>query len=982
MKASIFRSVSLSALAIGCAIVSCPATAQVADPAVSPEQAAPDAPPQAADIIVTGSRIARKDYTAQSPIVTTDAEDIAVAGTSTVDSYLRQLPQFQPGSGDFSNSASGGTVGQATLNLRGLGAQRNLILMDGRRLQPSNPEGVIDINTIPTLAIGNVEVISGGASATYGSDAMSGVVNFKIRTDLRGLELFAQGNVTGRGDGASRQLGFAYGTKFADGRGSLLLSGEYVDRDGVGTLARRFSRGQALSGFIPQGLLVPDGGNLPSQAVVTSVFSGYGVSAAVPRTSFFGFNNDGTLFRRNAPAGSFNYRGPTTGPFISTPTLFGYDGSYYNFIQTPLERYTVFGRGEYEVSDGITLYAQGSYAHSKARNQGSEPVLATPWDLRIPVTNPFIPADLARVLASRPQPNAPITYFGRVSQAGPRSFTTETETWQALVGLRGEIASLGWTWDIYGSHGEANTSDTTTAGAVSVGALRRLINAADGGSGLCAGGYNPFGLEGLSSACLAYVSRTPINRTSINQDVVEGVLQGGLFNVPAGEVRFAASANYRRNGYLFVPDSDVAAGDITSISATQRTTGSTRVAEGAIELLLPILADLPFIRALNVTLGYRYSDYRLSGGAHTYKADFDWRVAEPLMFRGGYQRALRAPNIGEYFLAGNQTVSQIGTPPGGGDPCDVRSNFRAPSNANAAQVRSLCIATGLNAALADSFQQPTTAAVTTTIGNGALKPEKADTFTFGAVLTSPFSADALRNISLSVDYYDIKIANAIAVLGATTSLQKCFNGDGSNSSYSASNYFCGLFQRDGTGLFTSVSQPYLNLGGYRTAGIDVQLDWRVPLDFLSVGGQSGSITLASYANYLDKFEIQTLPGGPFQENAGTISTATSFPRWKLVNSLTIDAGPFSVSGRWRYIDAMADASTITNPATTIPNTPSYNYFDLSLKIAPTDKYELRLGINNLTDKRPPVVGGTLGVTNPGVYDVLGRSFYASAKARF
>ncbi len=982
MKASTLRSVSVRALALGFAAIAVPAGAQTVPASPEPEQAAPDVSPQEAEIVVTGSRIARKDYTAQSPIVTTDAEDIAVAGTSTVDSYLRQLPQFQPGSGDFSNSGSGGTVGQATLNLRGLGAQRNLILMDGRRLQPSNPEGVIDINTIPTLAIGNVEVISGGASATYGSDAMSGVVNFKIRTDLRGLEVFAQGNISDEGDGGSRQLGFAYGTKFADGRGSLLLSGEYVDRDGVGTLARSFFRRQSLSGFIPQGLLVPDGGNLPSQAAVTSVFTGYGVTAAVPRNSFLGFNNDGTLFRRNAPAGTFNYRGPTDGPFISTPTQFGYDGAYYNFIQAPLERYTLFGRGEYEVSDGVRLYAQGSYANSKARNQGSEPVLATPWELSIPVTNPFISTDLARVLASRARPTAPLTYFGRVAQAGPRSFTTDTKTWQALIGLRGEISSLGWTWDIYGSHGEADTKDSTTSGAVSVGALRRLVTAADGGRSLCAGGYNPFGLDGLSPACLSYVSRTPVNRTSIKQDVVEAVVQGGLFDVPAGEVRFAASANYRRNSYLFVPDADIAAGDITSISATQRTTGSTRVAEGAIELLLPVLKDLPLIQAFNVTLGYRYSDYRVSGGAHTYKADFDWRVAGPLMLRGGYQRALRAPNIGEYFLAGNQTVSQIGTPPGGGDPCDVRSNFRLPGNANAAQVRALCIATGLDAALADSFQQPTTAAVTTTIGNTALTPEKADTFTIGAVLTSPFDAPTLRNISLSVDYYNIKIANAIAVLGATTSLQKCFNGDGSNSTYSASNYFCGLFRRDATGLFTSVSQPYLNLGGYKTAGIDVQLDWRMPVAFLGMDGEDGAVTLASYANYLDKFEIQTLPGGLFQENAGTISTTTSFPRWKLVNTLTIDSGPFSVSGRWRYIDAMADASTITNPSTTIPSTPSYNYFDVSLKIAPTQTYELRLGINNLTDKQPPVVGGTLGVTNPGVYDVIGRSFYASVKARF
>lgn len=306
-------------------------------------------------IIVTGSRISRKDYTSPSPILTTASESIAEAGASTVDNYLRQLPQFQPGSGEFSNNSSGGTAGrgQSTLNLRGLGSQRNLILMDGRRLQSSEIGGAIDINTIPSLAVGSIEVISGGASATYGSDAISGVVNFKTRTNLQGLEFSAQSSLTDEGDGAVQQLGAAYGARFADDRGSLLLSAEYVNRHGVASRDRPFFFTVNPSGSIPQGVFALNSANLPSEAVVDSIFAGYGYASTVAsRTNTFGFNDDGTLFLVRAPFNlGANYKGPRTLPFISTATGSGYHGSYYNFVRSPLERYALFGKGEYELVD-------------------------------------------------------------------------------------------------------------------------------------------------------------------------------------------------------------------------------------------------------------------------------------------------------------------------------------------------------------------------------------------------------------------------------------------------------------------------------------------------------------------------------------------------------------------------------------------------------------------------------------------------------
>ena len=963
-----------SILAIAVAIGTCPAKAQVvsADAPSSQESAAET---EAQEVVVTGSRIARRDYVAQSPIVTANQEAIAQAGTPTIDAYLRQLPQFRPGSGDFSNNSAGGTVGQSTLNLRGLGAARNLVLLDGRRLQPSDGNGAIDINTIPTLAVGSTEVISGGASATYGSDAVSGVVNFKLRTDLRGLVLSAQANVSEDGDAGSQQIGIAYGKSFAGGRGRILLSAEYMNRAGLRVLDRDFFLNTNASGFMPQGNVNPDANNLPSQAAVNAVFTRYGTTAAVARTASFFANSDGSLFiRGTTAANTINYRGPTTLPFISNASFFGYHGSYYNYIRSPLERTSLFGRAEYEIIDGVTAYAQALYSHGRALNIGSEAILAAGFDLFVPANNPFIPADLAQILASRPNPTARFQYADRIEQVGPRIYQSTTDLYQLLAGLRGDIASGGLTWDVYYSYGQSTVADRTIAGAVSVSALNRLTQAADGGRGLCSGGYNPFGLQPLSAACVAYISRAPVNTTKLTQNVVEATLGGNVIELPGGMSKFALTGAYRDNSYLFVPDADIAAGDIATIASTTRTAGKIAVKEAAAELLLPLLSNVPLIRSLNVTLGYRYSDYNLSGGVHTYKADFDWRVARPLLLRGGYQQAIRAPNISEFFQARTQIIQGIGNSPGAGDPCDIRSGAR--TGASAAQVRSLCIATGLPAALADSYRISTGSIITNLQGNAALSPEKAKTWTIGAVITSPFDAPALRGASLTIDYYNIRISNAIATLDALTVLQKCYNIDGSNPTYSATNSFCQQVSRP-TGNDPFVFRPTLNLGAYRTSGVDIQFNWRVP-----VAAIDGAVTLDSYANYLDRFSVQTLPGAAFQNFAGTIAAGNSYPRWSLVNALTIDSGPIALTGRWRHIVAMRDSSVVTNPASTTLGTPAYDYFDLSARIAAAGGFDLRLGVNNLTDKQPPIVGGLPGVTNLGVYDAVGRSVFAGVQAKF
>lgn len=932
---------------------------------------------EAAEIIVTGSRIGRKDYVAQSPIVTATTDAIQKAGSSTVDNYLRQLPQFRPGSGEFTNNSAGGTIGQSNLNLRGLGAQRNLVLMDGRRLQPSDINGAIDINTIPSLAIGNIEIISGGASATYGSDAMSGVVNFRLRTDLKGLEISAQNSLTTQGDGAVRQIGGAWGTRFADGRGKLLLSAEYIDRSGIAVRDRDFFVNTTASGFMPQGNVNSDGNNLPSQTAVNTIFARYGITTGVPlRSSSFFVNTDGSLFFRGTNAtNTLNYRGPTGLPYISNSSFFGYHGSYYNYLRAPLKRSNVFARAEYDLGGDTSVYAQVNFSHAKAKNIGSEAILGAGFVESIPVTNPFISADLRDLLASRTTPGAEFQYVDRVEQVGPRVYQTSTTLWQSVVGAKGRLGGLGLNWDIYWSHGDTRNKDATISGAVSVAAINRLTHAADGGASLCSGGYNPFGLQPLSSACIAYISRTPINRTNIAQDVIEGSVDGALFPLPGGDAKFALTGGWRSNRYSFAPDASIAAGDIATIASSQSTRGTITVTEAAGELLLPLLADVPLVKAFNVTLGYRFSHYNLSGDAHTWKADFDWRVARPLMIRGGYQRALRAPNIGEFFQSPTQVIVGIGNPPGSGDPCDTGSSFRANNNPNATQVRTLCIATGLPSSIVDGYKITTASIITNFQGNQALQPETAKTWTVGAVLTSPFDASALRNMSLSVDYYNIRIANAIATLDPLTVLQKCFNADGSNPTYDVNNTFCKYVTRP-TGNDPFVFRPTLNLGGYRTSGVDVQFDWRIPI--AAIGG---GLNLSSYVNYLKTFAVQTLPGAAFQENAGTLGGGGSYPKWTHVESASLDIGRLQLTTRWRHIASMRDSSTITNRQSRTPGVRPYDYVDLSGRLTVNDRFELRAGITNVADRAPPVVAGTPGSTNLGVYDGIGRTWFVGLKAR-
>lgn len=934
-------------------------------------------------VVVTGTKIAIPDYVSASPLVSTTAQALQSTGQISVENALEQAPQFTPAFDDSYNAQANGGGGIATVSLRGLGSQRTLVLLDGRRIVPSDGLMDVDMNDIPLGIVSSVDVITGGASAVYGSDAVAGVVNIKTLQNFNGAKFQATYGSTFLGDAENSDYSATFGSSFDGGRGSILESLEFTKRGALADSANSFYAASGPSGTLFYGSYEPSAGNLPTQAAINSVFSQYGTPpGAVHSSQQVYVNTDGTLFTGVVPLQ--NYKGPTgaaAGYTTATGSLI-YNTSRDAFLITPENRYTSFTSAKYDVTDSIQAYSQLLYAHNEDSTQigwnAIYPGTATAAGLEIPVTNPYVPAGLAQVLGSRPDPTARFTYDGRLQSLGYRRWDETFNTLQATIGATGAVDPIDGTWDLYYSRGlmgqdEVRENDTVLS------ALQTLVDAPDGGSSICSGGFNPFAGPGatLSQACKAYTLADTNTLTNIKQDDLEASVQGRLFRLPAGPVRFSASGDYRSDGYSYKPDYL-----ITSTTSTTATQGSTSVWELSSELYVPLLKHVPLVNSANVDLGYRYSDYRLSGGVSTYKATLNWRVFRPIMLRGGFNRAVRAPNPYELFASQAAGIEQLGSVPAAGDPCDVRSSVR--NGPNAPQVAALCAATGLPASLVNSYEFNAGSTGTITSGNSKLKPEVANTYTVGAVYTPDVDAPFLHSVNVSVDYYSIDLKDAIETISGLTALDKCYNLDGSNATYSASDPYCSLISRDVNSGAPTLEQPYLNLGGYKTSGVDLEFD-----DTVTSRDDYGSVHFATVLSYLNHFLIAELPGAPYIEYAGTVSplgvSTSPLPRIRAVSSINYSIRRYNVGLRWRFISSANDVNRISEaPTVHDPAAPHANYLDFNWGVNFGDHYNISGTVTNITNHGPVSFGTAGGVngTNTGLYDPLGRAYTVSLTARF
>ena len=999
--ATMLLSGAVAALTLSAALADTPA--EDADARAKPESLEP--------VVVTGSRISRRDFQSDSPIVTIDQSTLAAAGQPTLDRAIGEMPQFAAAQGmsevgDVQGS-TGFAGGQSYGDLRGLGPNRALILMDGRRLMSSNPNGSVDLNTIPMSMIENVEIITGGASSTYGSDAIAGVLNFKLRQNFSGAELSVQHGETTHGDGATEHVSVLLGGSFADNRGNSVLAFEYSERGVVHGADRPFFANIRELARPPEGI-IPAGtfGSAPTITAVNGVLAGYPGTTPIAGSGAYngslGVNTDGTIFTDlAAPNCVQNYKGiGQKGVNISsncTKVQVGL-GNFFA-IQVPLTKYNVLARSTYKLGEDVSAYTQFSFMESSARDETAGGSTGPGKELLIPLNNPFVvnnPA-LQTILASRPaDPNnpaaltQPLVLTKLLSASGNRIQSFKYDVFQALVGLKGDISGTDFTWDVYSSYGRTlfnNLQQNDSSKAAFAAILNGTANYS-GATGSCVGyAWNPFGSNPMSPGCREFATRENSNVNTMTQKNVEGTVQGKILALPAGELRFALGADYRGSSFDYHPDQGLIANDSFSYDTTIPTSGTQNVREVFGELLVPVLKDLPFIDELSLDLGARRSQYDLFGGVNTWKADLNWKPVSALSVRGGYAKAIRAPSLGELFAPTVTGNLNIGSGPAAGDPCATGSSFR--TGANAAQVATLCQAQGVPAALYPTYTYGVDSVHGTSGGNPNLTPETADTYSIGTVWNPRFSSDLMRKFQVSVDYYHISISNAVGSLSLTDILPRCFNSDGiSNPSFSAANIYCQQIARDhNTGDIVLGHEGLLNLASYKTDGIDTEVDWSFGLGALGLSDGAGTFRLTSLISYTHTFKVASLPGSPVLDYAGSIgntevSPEMAHPRWKANTAFGYSIGPVSAAVHWRYIAAMKHQDVVVDPTSTTPGVAAYSYFDLDAHWAVIEHLELTAGLTNITDKTPPFVSGQPLTTDTATYDIIGRTYYVGFKAKF
>lgn len=1067
-------------------------------------------------IVVTGSRIARPDYTATSPIVSVDGDLLEQSSAVNLEANLNKLPQFSPALTQFDTADiqpnANSTPGVSTVSLRQLGANRNLVLLDGRRATPINGTGVIDINSIPSAAIQRVEIITGGASSTYGADAVGGVVNFILKEDFTGVDFDGQLSFSPQGGGKEYRLSAIVGSALDDGRGSVLLGMEYYKREQLLRSERKsyqdaradpFVRGEEF--FLSENYVSTAGSNPFGQDLLNSYFPDRPAGVNIPATTPIYFNEDGSPWvnASNTVDGTYhplllNYKGVLDGgvtrKIIDTGLL--EQNNPDRILSSPQERYSFFAKGDYEVAPWVDFVAQAYFARTETRSVSFNTVLlgstgtaipyddeiytgspyapetanfrvssvlpdATPGDLTDNPTNPDfmaggryglscgpvggctnrevfpVPANIAALLDSRADPNAPWMANYSLDAFGRRGVNTFNNTFQIQLGFEGSIPGTDFTWDLIASHGET-IAKTNLVGLVSLERFRTVLTSPNYGSNFfalgnngerygstasCATGLSPFIVNSaFSQDCDLATSVDTQFENRISQDLVEANLQGGLFELPYGQLRVAVGGQYRKNSIEFTSDSSAFEGssfyETTTTFPQASTAGSTAVREVYGEALVPLLAGLPLVETLNLELGYRLSDYDSVGTIGTYKINGEWAPTHWLRFRGGYQKASRAPNLGELFTARTNTLAFAGD----GDPCAPENgttpsgigNYSANPDLNpgsASQVRSLCE----QLMGADGAASYYSAARTVDLvggqfftsllaGASGLQEETARTYTIGAVISDLSTSPWLANLRLSADYYNIKLTDGISQQGIDSVFRQCFTSE-FNPGFEL-NDACRRIERDTvSGTTQVVTVNYDNQGAVETAGFDVQLDWAMRFRDADVP-IPGRLALNVNFTYLDKFA--TTPDQvaiPLTDYAGTfgptganaVGTQSGSYRWKLFTRLNYTVGPATIGLQWQHKPAIEPAEAALNETTNLAGAPAYDLFSLTARYQIMDSISLRGGIDNLFDKDPPYVGYFLDdVTgdgtarfgraanpyNPSEYDVLGRRFYIGATVSF
>tara|TARA_R110002072_G_scaffold9518_12_gene45963 strand:- start:3424 stop:6387 length:2964 start_codon:yes stop_codon:yes gene_type:complete len=943
-------------------------------------QAAPDNPETVGfsePIIVTGSRIARRNVETAAPVAVVGDEEFQLSGTVNVENVINTLPQVIPGTTSFSNNPGNGT---ATLNLRGLGTNRNLVLVNGRRWMFFDTTQVVDLNTIPSFLIDSVDVVTGGASAVYGSDALAGVVNFRLR-DVEGVEFGGQYGLTEEGDGETYEIHGAIGTAFADGRGNATVFAEYYNRSSVFQGDRGFSR-FALSEFTFGPPLTQGGSSLLPQGRLN--YSGTGNRAGTDFAS-----NGGVVF--DAP-GDFR---PLDGD--------AYNYAPVNYLQIPQERYLMGGYADYDIGGGHTFYTEVTFVNNRVATE----LAATPVGIGVAVDLASVqgfltPGDFAQLqqLDATETGTAGndgivnLTVRRRITETGPRNSLDERNAFRVLGGVRGPIGDY-LQYDanyFYARTRNANIQSGNISSSAFVAGL-------DGTGEIP---LNIFGLNTLTPEMVDSITIQAQNGDISTLEVVNATISGTFGDFALGTaapIGFAVGTEYRKVASEFLPDTALSSGDVIGFNAGQATEGTYDVKEAFGELNIPV--EFGSAR-LELNGAARYSQYSLEnvGDAFTYAGGVQFSPIPDVTFRAQYQRAIRAPNIAELYQG-----SAIGFP-AATDPCGTSAAVAAGA------LRDLCIANGVPAANLGNagILDPDVQIAALFGGNPDLEEETSDSFTVGVVLQPVF----VPGLTITADYFDITVENAISTLGLNSALALCFGDENRAPAGSLADPNCEAFigTRDATGAFDRQGGPLLggaNIAEIGVSGVDLEVNYTSSLPFslfTDTGEQRVNLSFLGTWTESSYFIADVAEPDIIDECSGQFGVAACgepTPEFKWTSRASFIDGPVTTSIAWRHVSAVGDDDDGRNYAARngVETIEAYDLIDLSFGFDIYENFSMNLGVNNLFNTLPdtPVFdanGNVVGRPNslllgdnqdqantyPSTYDVLGRRYFVSGTFKF
>jgi iron complex outermembrane receptor protein len=997
-----------SALLLGAASV---AAASLSLPASAQDQSTET-------VVVTGSRIPQQGLYAASPVTAIGQQEMKFEGTTGVEDLLNNLPSVLA---DQTSGQSNGSTGTATVDLRGLGSVRTLVLVNGTRLMPGDPKvPVPDLNQIPAALVDHVEVLTGGASAVYGSDALAGVVNFVMRKDFEGIEVdgqygIAQADNTNANyrnivasagdalakeniwDGANETGTLIVGTNTANGKGNVTAYIGYQNTEAVLAGARDFS----ACSF---------GTNGPSTAHVCGGSSTFSRITSLDNVNFNSANQIGTDPVTGAPiyppgftprSTSFFIKGPGTGagtgslvPFVGgTSQLFNYGAT--NYLQRPDTRYTGGFFAHYEVNKELDLYSSFMFTDDNTTAQIAARGLffgvgaISGASFNINCANPLLSAQQAALLCQTPgQTEANVEIGRRAIEGGPLVTNLRHTAYRMQVGARGDLGD-GWTYDVYGQYSQTLFNETDTGFFSTANAANALQVTGTAANPVCISGppcvpLNIFnGIGGITPAMLSYVKVPGLQNGYTEEQILSGNMTGdlGQYGIQSPWAKSPAAISfgteYRAEYLELQPDQEFLSGDLNGAGGATLPTPRSgfNVVEGFTEVKIPLVQEKPFVEDLSFNGGYRYSSYSDAGAVSSYKYGLEWQPVDDIRVRASYERAVRAPTVLEAFAPNNLVLVSAQ------DPCAKPANGLA---------QCASVANNGNAALLDC---PSTQCNQQVGGNANLKPEVGDTRTIGFVFTPTF----LDGFTATVDYFNIDVSNAIGTIPPTFTLNQCY--------VAGIQSFCNLVHRNangqlfGEGFVTATNQ---NTGFLHTKGFDFESNYNLSLDDIPWTAGYGALQFAFIGTWDQSFEVEPVAGEPAYNCAGFFGVTCGFPRpkWRHRLRVTWDT-PWDVdfSANWRFIggtsfDADSSVAALQAFGPGLPDHPdatinSFWYLDLAADWNVRTGVDLHAGVNNVFGRLPPAIStfaAPVGVGNdntfPGVYDTLGRTFFIGATIKY